>query len=297
MSVSIIVQRFRECKLLLNETDWITVGSNNNSNSCGLLVYISFASTTTTSHVEQSAQTVLNLPVLTTGLWGDGESSTSSVLSLAAQVDPTTTSSCSLVIVPQANLVSKVKQMGKSIQYHGQIDKKRGEEMYHYFCDVIRGKLLEEQCRVRAEDLPEWYTKRQSHLEKLNNNKQPSPSILPNQLFYDESKYSAYDENGIPTKDVEGNDLTKSAMKKLNKLHQAHCKRHTKWKEHDTDATTEELAVVGGRASSIGDDPPEVHWEDSLDPSFCQVVVGSFGRRQGLEFSSDMGPFVHLFQV
>jgi len=121
--VSIVVQRFRQCKLLLNEEQWVTVGEeDNSSSSCGLLAYISFGSSTSQSQVEAAAQTLLNLPVLTTGLWGDS-SSTQSILSLATA----STSSCSLVIVPQANLISKVK--GKTIQYHGQIDKDSGEQL------------------------------------------------------------------------------------------------------------------------------------------------------------------------
>ena len=35
MSVSVVVQRFRECKLLLLETEYITVGGGDDS--CGLL--------------------------------------------------------------------------------------------------------------------------------------------------------------------------------------------------------------------------------------------------------------------
>lgn len=76
-SVSVVVQRFRECKLLINELQYATVGGTDDS--CGLLAYISFASETTRQQVEQAAITLLNLPVLTTGLWGDGESSDVSI--------------------------------------------------------------------------------------------------------------------------------------------------------------------------------------------------------------------------
>ena len=137
----------------------MTIGDDGeNSSCCGLLAYISFGSSTTQSQVEAAAQTLLNLPVLTTGLWGDS-SSTQSILGLATA----SISSCSLVIVPQANLISKVK--GKSIQYHGQIDKDLGEQLYDYFCSHIQGLLLEGQCKARSEDLPEWYTKRKTFLE------------------------------------------------------------------------------------------------------------------------------------
>ncbi len=54
MSVSIVVQRFRECKLLIDELDYVTVGDSG-ENCCGILAYISFASTTTKSQIEQAA--------------------------------------------------------------------------------------------------------------------------------------------------------------------------------------------------------------------------------------------------
>ncbi|KAL3779961.1 hypothetical protein ACHAWO_008879 [Cyclotella atomus] len=270
-SVSIVVQRFRKCKILIEELRYVTVGEG--TESCGILAYISFASSTTRAQVEQAAITLLNLPILTTGLWGDGESSTSSILTLAA--DPT--SSCSLVVVPQANLISKVKQQGKSIQYHGQVNKEKGEELYHYFCDCIKGKLLEEQCASRSEDLPQWYTDRKTFLERQNSASQPSCiSKPPDQLFRFEGKYSEWDERGIPVKDAEGNELSQSQLKKLMKIYESHCKRHEKWKEN------------GGAATDNVDKsenfPPEPQWSDSLDPSFCHFVAGSFGRRQGLEF-------------
>ena len=292
MSVSIVVQRFRECKILIEETDYVTVGGEG-GNSCGILAYISFAASTTTSQVDQAAQTLLNLPVLTTGLWGDGESSTKSILSMGAEAH----SECSLVIVPQANLISKVKQTGKSIQYHGQINKEKGHELYEYFCGCLRGKLLEEQCQSNSQELPSWYTERKAYFEKQNsnnNNQSASPSTHPNELFRDESKYSEWDERGFPLKDIEENELTKSQMKKLKKMYDAHCKRHEKWKaQHGGDDA--EAAVNCADQKQPG--PPPAQWEDSLDSSFCQFVAGSFGKRQGLEFVSDMGPFVHSFQV
>jgi hypothetical protein len=223
--------------------------------------------------VEQAASTLLNLPILTTGLWGDGESSTLSILAMAAD----STSSCSLVVVPQANLISKVKQQGKSIQYHGQVNKEKGEELYHYFCDCIKGKLLEEQCTSRSKDLPQWYKDRKGFLEKPNNMSQPScVSKPPDQLFRVQEKYSEWDEKGIPIKDAEGKELSKSQLKKLIKIYESHCKRHAKWKENGS--------VVPNNVDKRENMPPEPQWNDSLDPSFCHFVAGSFGRRQGLEF-------------
>eukprot|EP00956_Cyclotella_meneghiniana_P045981 scaffold393707_cov86-Cyclotella_meneghiniana.AAC.1 len=279
-SVSVVVQRFRKCKLLIDELEYVEVGACE-QNCSGLLAYISFASSTSISQVQQAATTLLNLPVLTTGLWGDSESSTLSVLSLAAEP----TSLCSLVVVPQANLISKVKQQGKSIQYHGQINKEKGKELYDCFCDCIRAKLLEEQCSFASQELPQWYMERKAFIDRQNNNSQPAcVSKLPELLFRVESKYSEWDDRGIPVKDLEGNELSKSQQKKLNKIYEAHCRRHQKWKES------------GGHTESskedCNDNVPKAEWDASLDPSFCRFVAGSFGKRQGLSFESDMGPFV-----
>lgn len=270
----------------------MTVGDDENSTSCGLLAYISFGSSTTQSQVETAAQTLLNLPVLTTGLWGDS-SSIQSILSLAA----TSVSSCSLVIVPQANLISKVK--GKTIQYHGQIDKDSGEKLYDYFCSHVQGILIEAQCEARSEELPEWYIKRKRFLEQQQSKKSHSPCTPPEEMFRDDFlKYNEWDDRGIPTKDSEGNALTKSGLKKLTKIYEAHKKKHNKWKE-DEQRKCEDISASEQTTSSsmVTETPPAEQWDGSLDETFCHFVKGSFGKRQGLEFSSDMGPFVHSFNV
>ena len=274
------------------ETEYVTVGGGGDTSSCGILAYVSFASSATRSHAEAAANTLLNLPILTTGLWGDDESSTMSVLSLGAEAS----SSCSLVIVPQANLISKVKQNGRSIQYHGQIAKEKGEDLYIYFCDCLKGKLLEAQCLSKSQELPDWYEKRRDFEQQQYNKKQqsPSPSTPPDQLFRDETKYSEWDEKGFPLKDAKGVELTKSALKKLKKIYDAHCKKHMKWLEQ---CEKNGVVVGGGEEQSSESGPPPAQWDDCLDPSFCHFVAGSFGKRQGLELKSDMGPFVHTFQV
>jgi len=105
---------------------------------CGLLVYVSFARNAAKTHAERAASTLLNLPVGTRGLWGENDddnnspspskagTGTKSVLDLlseeimdndidkdtdgasTAQAQETAVSSVSIVLVPQANLISKV---------------------------------------------------------------------------------------------------------------------------------------------------------------------------------------------
>jgi cysteinyl-tRNA synthetase len=53
--------------------------------------------------------------------------------------------------------------------------------------------------------------------------------ISPGELFRDKALYSEWDELGIPTKDVNGKEITKSARKKLIKLHEKQTKLHEEW--------------------------------------------------------------------
>jgi hypothetical protein len=68
----------------------------------------------------------------------------------------------------------------------------------------------------------------------------------------------------------------------------------TSWKQ--LDSVHDALLVVdtedGGTSTTT---TTSFAWRDMLQD--VTVVVGSFGRRQGVELYSDMGPFCHSFQV
>lgn len=52
----------------------------------------------------------------------------------------------------------------------------------------------------------------------------------PERMFLgDTDKYSAFDEKGLPTHDTEGKEVSKSALKKLQKLWDTQAKRHADW--------------------------------------------------------------------
>jgi hypothetical protein len=53
---------------------------------------------------------------------------------------------------------SKVRSQGRSIQYHGQIDKAAGQSLYEYFVDCVRATALEHQCTSRGDAIPKWLT-------------------------------------------------------------------------------------------------------------------------------------------
>ena len=279
-SLRLVVQRFRQASFLV-DGQVVSVGDtcamvkpvhmNNTkaeSSTCGLLVYISFAKSATTEKALQAAKTLLNLPLLTQGSWGDGSKPASLLDMAASQSKPY------LLLVPQANLICKVKNQGKSIQYHGQIAKDVGNQLYDEFVNYIRALVLEHQYETRQEPVPTWIT-----AILVGAKKSIDACVPPQQMFRDKTVYSAWDADGIPTKNVNGEELTRSAFKKMKKLYESHKKRHEKYLKIAT-TTSKPLAKT-------------TDWS-LLDPEFCTVVAGTFGARQGLEISSDMGPFCHV---
>lgn len=196
----------------------------------------------------------------------------------------------------------QVKSQGCSIQYHGHIDKVQGQELYHFFVDCICAAVFNEQCACRGDDsVPQWFVdwkheqlKRSAVSSTLQS---IDPSVPPEIVFRSNpnNSFGGFDgETGFPLTDAAGEPLTKSATKKLRKLHAAHAKRHTKWKEEQ--AAVDVTNDTNG-ALTLGDIVPSVEWKAVLDPSFCCVMAGTFGKRQSLEFRSDMGPFCHVLQA
>jgi len=274
-SLRLVVQRFRQASFLV-DGKVVHVGEKcdivepTTAASCGLVVYISFAKSATTEKALQAARTVLNLPLLTHGSWGDG-SSTTSVFDMASSSE----SRPYLLLVPQANLISKVKSQGKSIQYHGQIDKEVGKQLYADFLNYVRALLLEHQCATLKQPVPKWVT------SVLDTKKTIDASVPPDEMFQDNSVYSEWDDDGIPTKDSNEQDLTKSAIKKLRKQRESQKKRYDKFLN---------TTVTNKPKSETAD------WS-LLNPASCTVVGGTFGARQGLEICSDMGPFCHVVSL
>lgn len=223
-TVHLVVQRYRRCRILLNETEWRNVGSSSLSSDdnasethCGWLVYTSFAAGATQETIQKAVLTLFQMPFGTWGHWEEkgGRPQTLSAMMQQAHNDHVAAASTkdhrlSLVLCPQANLVSQIKRNGKSVQYHGQCDKVLSEQLFYYFGLYLQALLLEQQCQIRE---------------------QPVPESLPS------------------------------------------------WK----DLPLEEALAT------------DTTWTGALDA--ITIVSGSFGKRQGLEFSSDMGPFCHTVQV
>lgn len=92
-----------------------------------------------------------------------------------------------------------------------------------------REEKLEKERQKRLQKEAKQRAAAQKRAEKLAKGKTP-----PSELFKDEASlklYSEWDERGIPTKDINGKDLSKSATKKINKLYDNQVKLHEEYKK------------------------------------------------------------------
>lgn len=348
-NIRLVVQRYRKASLLIDEKEVVTVGSIGSSSKdgdasiestassllgnitadqsvvsghIGMLVYISFAKTATVQDVSKAAKTILNLPIQTEGAWGDG-SNTKSIVQMAIDAmskrkDGTkdkTICNVSIMLVPQANIIAKVKRNGKSVQYRDQIDKKNGENLYNLFLESVESLLTEEHQKQNQQSGTKSCTFATNHNSK--GGAAVDASVLPKNYFsclqsqQGEALYGSFDPTtGLPQTSADGTPLTKSATKRIRKLYDAHVKRHEKYlsKQQEqlkqqvegTNITQAQETQQQNQNQNISDSNTtldSVSQETRLDPSFVQLVAGTFGKRQGLEVLSDMGPFCHVIDI
>ncbi|GMM33604.1 cysteine--tRNA ligase [Saccharomycopsis crataegensis] len=87
-----------------------------------------------------------------------------------------------------------------------------------------RNEKLQKIKEKEKKKLEQQRLKEQQEKEKLE-----KASLKPQDMFQDKSKYSEWDAEGIPTKDVNGEEVTKSAKKKLVKQWTAQKKLHEQY--------------------------------------------------------------------
>lgn len=175
--------------------------------------------------------------------------------------------------------------------------------MYQYFVNYIRGLVLEHQCKIRNEPLPDWYQRSKSAQSGSSPQCAP-PSTPPDELFQGTTLYRSWDDNGIPMTDAENQPITKSAQKRMRKAQAAHKVKYLKYLRDPTCASSSSSSKADeSTEKSDSEQPPplakqqEANWTNAVDPSFVNIVAGTFGKRQSLEFFADMGPFCHVIQV
>ncbi|EGC32761.1 hypothetical protein DICPUDRAFT_155256 [Dictyostelium purpureum] len=86
-------------------------------------------------------------------------------------------------------------------------------------------KEIEQKKEIERKKQADKEEKLKKEKEKLEKSKIP-----PQELFIRETdKYSKFDEKGLPTHDKEGNEITKSQLKKLQKEYDTQAKDHSKY--------------------------------------------------------------------
>ena len=309
-AAKMVIQRFRSASLLLSpgETVQINKSENQAKATCGMLVYVSFSKVAETnrSAIFAAAKTLLNLSVLTRGVWGDG-SGTISALELATELnnakDASSNGGVPIVLVPQANLISKVKNNGKSIQYHGQCAKSLGKELFAIFVRSVQLISYEHQCLARGEEISASLrtaladvggSTSDSSSGKGSATHAIDSSVPPQDMFRDATLYESWDDDGIPTAKVGGEKPTKSAIKKMKKQQLAQKKRYEKYLVSGGNTK----GSAGDKSKSDGKDGDEgEEIVKKLDDGFVKVVAGTFGNLQALSLDASNGPFCHLINI
>jgi D-Tyr-tRNAtyr deacylase len=139
--------------------------------------------------------------------------------------------------------------------------------------------------------------------------------------------YGSFDENtGLPLTTADGKPLTKSATKRIKKQYDAHTKRHEKYllklkqqqpiptattatatDDDDDNSNNQKFEPREDKQEEWTNDSPcknkdkesNNNNDDDNDNEdlFVQLIAGSFGKRQGLQLVSDMGPFCHVIEL
>ncbi|KAJ3640885.1 hypothetical protein Zmor_027419 [Zophobas morio] len=97
---------------------------------------------------------------------------------------------------------------------------------------VGREELLKERETKRLQDLEKAKEKerKKAALAAAQEAKEAQRKIPPGEMFkLEKDKYSKFDDNGIPTHDVEGKEISKGQLKKLQKLHQVQEKKYQEY--------------------------------------------------------------------
>ncbi|KAL5007800.1 hypothetical protein ScPMuIL_016606, partial [Solemya velum] len=85
-------------------------------------------------------------------------------------------------------------------------------------------KLMQEELKRQEKE------KKRKEVEDAKAAKEAQMKIPPSELFKSETdKYSKFDDKGFPTHDAEGNELKKSAIKKLTKLYETQEKKYNEY--------------------------------------------------------------------
>lgn len=97
---------------------------------------------------------------------------------------------------------------------------------------VDKTTLLRERELKKAQELEKAAEKerKKAELAALSAAKDAAKKVNPKEMFLHETdKYSAFDEKGLPTHDIDGKEVSKGQIKKLQKLQQAQEKKYNEY--------------------------------------------------------------------
>lgn len=284
--IRVVVQRCIKASLLIDaeKDEWTSIDR-------GLVLYVSFAQGAKLDALPGACKSILGAALSTADKWSSDHSDADSVVNLVKAGTKQ-----GLLIVPQASLVAKLERGDKSLKYYKQTGKAEAEKLYRGFIRCLR-KVAEELITGEKE-------RQGPSFEELQALRAARALVDPAEYFKipDENgkpqPYSAWDERGVPTKDLDGVEIPKSGRKKLEKLWAAHVKKFEKAKEKgevEGQAAASQLPVAPKQAS-----PPEDEEDDGgsifadLADGLLQIRHGTFGGRQGFHMESS-GPLTHSF--
>ena len=228
----------------------------------------------------------------------------------------------SIFLIPQASIVTKLVPGDKYLKYHSQSKKETAEllfEAFEHYLKEVCAEALAKNVTLDKKNKPQ-----KNNPEKLRN-----AEVLPKDVFKEGlggEEFLAFDDaTGFPTLDKDGNEITKTKRKKLEKMLQKYEEKWNKKKtklsesniskeaadekqnfQKDLDGDIKEMSLKDAKDCDKSTDlsTDQTMKTKSLNISeleladeifvFPQFVKGTFGGRQGLEFVSS-GPFTHSF--
>lgn len=107
-----------------------------------------------------------------------------------------------------------------------------GEDQGAFIKFVPKEELLAQKAEKTAKEQAKLAQKEAARLERerLEAEKLEKAKLPPTEMFKDAEKFSAWDSNGLPTKTKAGDDVPRSALKKMTKDWERQKKVHEEWK-------------------------------------------------------------------
>jgi len=279
-AIRVVVQRSLKARLLVDAVadTWVEIGR-------GLVLYLSFAEGADRLMLRAAAKSLLTAPLSTSSQWTADHTDAESVIALCRKGEAQ-----GVLIVPQASLVSKLEPGDKIVKYHRQCAKALAEELFQGFDQAIRDVARELLGETQKHD-PAAY-------RELKAKRAAAASIPPSEFFRvgeHESKYSLFDDRGVPTHDAGGEELPKSAKKKLEKAYQGQVKKFEKAQAVPSANVGESAGTLVAASVEVADELPEGdRWRLADGACLPEIFSGTFGGRQGFELTS-AGPLTHCF--